>query len=132
MYFKGKSNHPHYVQVRSDLFLVDWSGGPSWDKKGNEFSAGLMWANAGDNETADTLTMSKSVLISLKEKEEVHLVALRNPDSFDDVGTRLDGKFPYQGHFITFCASLMEKHGTKAAFPGKAEKEYPVLGIRAK
>ena len=122
MYFKGKSNHPHYVQVRSDLFLVDWSGGPSWDKKGNEFSAGLMWANAGDNETADTLTMSKSVLISLKEKEEVHLVALRNPD----------GKFPYQGHFITFCASLMEKHGTKAAFPGKAEKEYPVLGIRAK
>ena len=122
MYFKGKSNHPHHVQVRSDLFLVDWSGGPSWDKKGNEFSAGLMWANAGDNETADTLTMSKSVLISLKEKEEVHLVALRNPD----------GKFPYQGHFITFCASLMEKHGTKAAFPGKAEKEYPVLGIRAK
>ena len=127
MYLKGKSNHdsfpdPHYVQVRSDLFLVDWSGGPSWDKKGNEFSAGLMWANAGDNETADTLTMSKSVLISLKEKEEVHLVALRNPD----------GKFPYQGHFITFCASLMEKHGTKAAFPGKAEKEYPVLGIRAK
>ena len=122
MYFKGKSNHPHYVQVRSDLFLVDWSGGPSWDKKGNEFSAGLMWANAGDNETADTLTMSKSVLISLEEKEEVHLVALRNPD----------GKFPYQGHFITFCASLMEKHGTKAAFPGKAEKEYPVLGIRAK
>ena len=122
MYFKGKSNHPHYVQVRSDLFLVDWSGGPSWDKKGNEFSAGLMWANAGDNETADTLTMSKSVLISLNEKEEVHLVALRNPD----------GKFPYQGHFITFCASLMEKHGTKAAFPGKAEKEYPVLGIRAK
>ena len=127
MYFKGKSNHdsfpdPHYVQVRSDLFLVDWSGGPSWDKKGDEFSSGLMWANAGNNETSDTLTMSKSVLISLDEGEEVHLVALRNPD----------GKFPYQGHFITFCASLMEKKFTKANFPGQPKSEYPVLGIRAK
>ena len=104
------------------MHLVDWSGGPSWDGKGNEFSAGLMWANAGNNETSDTLTMSKSVLISLGEGEEVHLVALRNPD----------GKFPYQGHFITFCASLMEKKFTKADFPGQPKDEYPVLGIRAK
>ena len=81
-----------------------------------------MWANAGNNETSDTLTMSKSVLISLDEGEEVHLVALRNPD----------GKFPYQGHFITFCASLMEKKFTKADFPGQPKSEYPVLGIRAK
>ena len=101
---------------------MDWSGGPSWDGKGNEFSSGLMWANAGNNETSDTLTMSKSVLISLDEGEEVHLVALRNPD----------GKFPYQGHFITFCASLMEKKFTKADFPGQPKPEYPVLGIRAK
>ena len=122
MQFEDNSAYTHFLQALSDLSLVDWSGVPSWDGKGNEFSAGLMWANAGDKETSDTLTMSKSVLILLKEGEQVHLVALRNPD----------GKFPYQGHFITFCASLMEKQGTKAAFPGKVEKEYPVLGIRAK
>ena len=78
--------------------------------------------DAGNNETSKTSTMSKSLLLLLDEGEEVHLVALKNPD----------GKFPYQGHFITFCASLMEKKGTKAAFPGKAEETYPVLGIRAK
>ena len=104
------------------MYLVDWSGGPSHDGNGNEFSAGLMFANAGNNETSKTSTMSKSLLLLLDEGEEVHLVALKNPD----------GKFPYQGHFITFCASLMEKKGTKAAFPGKAEDTYPVLGIRAK
>ena len=96
------------------MYLVDWSGGPSHDGKGNEFSAGLMFANAGNNETSKTSTMSKSLLLLLDEGEEVHLVALKNPD----------GKFPYQGHFITFCASLMEKKGTKAAFPGKGEDTY--------
>ena len=119
------------MQVISDLHLVDWSGGPSWDGKGNEFSVGLMWANAGNNETSDTLTMSKSVLMSLDEGEEVHLVALRNPAT--KVGKlTIKGKFPYQGHFITFCASLMEKKFTKAVFPGGQPKDFPVLGIRAK
>ena len=89
-----------------------------------------MWANAGNNETSDTLTMSKSVLISLDEGEEVHLVALRNPKEPSE--NKTIGKFPYQGHFITFCASLMEKKFTKADFPGQPKSEYPVLGIRAK
>ena len=121
------------MQVISDLHLVDWSGGPSWDGKGNEFSAGLMWANAGNNETSDTLTMSKSVLMSLDEGEEVHLVALRNPpEPSENKKNKPIGKFPYQGHFITFCASLMEKKFTKAEFPGGQPKDFPVLGIRAK
>ena len=112
------------------MHLVDWSGGPSGGK-GDEFSSGLMWANAGSNETSDTVSISKSVLISLDEGEEVHLVALRNPDV--KIGDKtLRGKFPYQGHFITFCASLMEKKSTNAAFPGKPDPKYPVLGIRAK
>merc|ERR1712156_274469 len=67
-------------------------------------------------------TLSKSLLLNLKAGEKVHLVALKNPD----------GKFPYQGHFITFCASLVEKSGTNAAFVGKPDQDFPVLGIRAK
>ena len=112
------------------MHLVDWLGGPSGGE-GDEFSSGLMWANAGNNETSDTVSISKSVLISLDDEEEVHLVALRNPDVKTPQET-LRGKFPYQGHFITFCASLMEKKFTNAAFPGKPEPNYPVLGIRAK
>ena len=106
------------------MMLVDWRNEPSGGE-GDGFSAGLMWANAGDNESSDTLTMSKTVLISLEENEEVHLIALRNPDK----------KFPYPGHFITFCASLVEKKGTKVtsdAFTGTPKDTYPVLGIRAK
>ena len=98
-------------------------GGPSGGE-GDGFSAGLMWANAGYDKSSDTLTMSKSVLIYLEEDEQVHLVALRTPD----------GKFPYQGHFITFCAKLVEKKGTKVtsdAFTGTPKDPYPVLGIRA-
>ena len=106
------------------MMLVDWPNKPSGGE-GDGFSAGLMWANAGYNESSDTLTMSKTVLISLDEGEEVHLIALRNADL----------KFPYEGHFITFCASLVEKKGTKVtsgAFIGSPKATYPVLGIRAK
>ena len=114
------------VQAVSDLLLVDWSGSKSYGGPsggmGNEFSAGLMVSTAGNDEYSDTNTLSTSLFLNLEAGEEVHLVALKNPD----------GKFPYQGHFITFCASLVEKSGTKAAFVGKQEDDFPVLGIRAK
>ena len=114
------------VQAVSDLLLVDWSGSKSYGGPsggmGNEFSAGLMVSTAGNDELSDISTLSKSLLLNLKAGEKVHLVALKNPD----------GKFPYQGHFITFCASLVEKSGTKAAFVGKPDENFPVLGIRAK
>ena len=116
------------VQAVSDLLLVDWSGSKSYGGPsggmGNEFSAGLMVSTAGNDEYSDTNTLSTSLFLNLEAGEEVHLVALKNPGP--------DGKFPYQGHFITFCASLVEKSGTKAAFVGKQEDNFPVLGIRAK
>ena len=113
-------------QAVIDLLLVDWSGSKSYGGPsggtGDEFSAGLMVSTAGNDELSDISTLSKSLLLNLKAGEKVHLVALKNPD----------GKFPYQGHFITFCASLVEKSGTEAAFVGKQEDDFPVLGIRAK
>ena len=116
------------VQAVNDLLLVDWSGSASYGGPsggtGNEFSAGLMVSTAGNDEYSDTNTLSTSLFLNLEAGEEVHLVALKNPGK--------NGKFPYQGHFITFCASLVEKSGTKAAFVGKEEDNFPVLGIRAK
>ena len=78
-----------------------------------------------------TVVLLLEGLHALRHGGDVHLVALRNPDVKTPHGT-LRGKFPYQGHFITFCASLMEKKFTKADFPGQPKPEYPVLGIRAK
>ena len=113
-------------QAVIDLLLVDWSGSASYGGPsggtGDEFSAGLMVSTAGNDEYSDTNTLSTSLFLNLEAGEEVHLVALKNPD----------GKFPYQGHFITFCASLVEKSGTEAAFVGKPDDNFPVLGIRAK
>jgi len=91
---------------------------------GDLSSAGVMFANTGSSMKQDHALMSKTVYFSLRAGDQVHLVALKDPES---------KLFPYQGMFITFCASLLQKAGTKVtstAFLGE-KNENPVLGIRA-
>ena len=91
---------------------------------GGLHSAGVMFANAGSSSREDTVSLSKTVYFSLKAGDKVHVVALKDPGS---------EYFPYEGYFITFCASLLQKAGTKVTSPAfVGEKNVnPVLGIRA-
>ena len=92
---------------------------------GDPTSAGVMFANTGSSMKQDHASISKTVYLSLKAGDQVHLVALKDPES---------KYFPFQGMFITFCASLLQKAGTKVtstAFLGE-KNENPVLGIRAR
>ena len=91
-------------------------------KIGDEFSAGVMFANAGIHRDADFVSMSKTIMMTLKAKEKVYLAVFRNAKN----------TFPYDGRYITFCASLLLKEGTKvksAEFVGETEVN-PVLGVR--
>ena len=107
----------------------DWCGVQALDELtsvgGDLSSAGVMFANTGSSMKQDHASISKTVYLSLKAGDQVHLVALKDPES---------KYFPYQGMFITFCASLLQKAGTKVtstAFLGE-KNENPVLGIRAR
>ena len=102
---------------------------------GDEYSAGLMVGSAGNNETADSVSLSKTILMTLKEGDQVNdepQLILLNFQVY--VGALKIGEyFPYAGLYITFCATLLQKRTTEvesSAFTG--EKPSSVLGPRFK
>eukprot|EP00092_Neocalanus_flemingeri_P005773 GFUD01006214.1.p1 GENE.GFUD01006214.1~~GFUD01006214.1.p1 ORF type:complete len:546 (-),score=180.12 GFUD01006214.1:177-1628(-) len=87
---------------------------------GNKFSAGIMFGDAGNHLKADTISVSKTITLSLKAGEKVHLAAIKK-----------DGYFPFAGYFISFCASLVSKDATNVVSEVHVGKNpSPVFGPR--